>query len=131
MVTPEHNNKVALVLDSNFGERLSELASGSHVWLIETPQNKAAAIKYWARHPEREVEKGITTFKSSADSSILDKCLGILPTIDLHHGEYSSDPAYSRLEVIGLSLSDSVESALREFGFRIFEATGEGFLVKR
>src|ERR1051326_5017409 len=101
MTTPERINNVTLVLDSNFGERLSELASGSHVWLLETPQNKAAAIKYWARHPEREVEKGITTFKSSADSSILDKCLASCRRLT-----YITASIRPTLHIRGLKLSD-------------------------
>jgi hypothetical protein len=131
MATPERINKVALVLDSDYGEGLLSLATGSHVWIVDTSQNRAVATKYWARNPEHKIENGLTTFKVLDKDSALEKCLGILPTIELHHGEYSSDTPYSRLEVIGLPLSDSVESALRESGFSIFEATDEGFLAKR
>ncbi|HST51656.1 MAG TPA: hypothetical protein VLJ61_06550 [Pyrinomonadaceae bacterium] len=131
MATPERINKVALVLDSDFGERLLSMASDRHIWVIDTPRNRVVAAEYWARNSGPKVENGITTFKVLEDDSALERCLGILQTIDLHHGEYSSDPPYSILEVIGLPLSYEVESALRELDFRTFETTDQGFLAKK
>jgi hypothetical protein len=124
-------NKVALVLDPNFGEKLELLAYQSHVWIIDTPHNQAIAIKYWHTHPHDKTETGITTFKFSTDKTLEELCLGMLDTIDLHHGEYSSNPPYSNLEIVGLPKSEALQSALEELGFKVFEPTAAGFRALR
>ncbi len=127
----EQMNKVTLVLDPNYGDKLASLAAVGHVWIIDTLVNRAAASEYWARNPKHQVETGITTFKSSENESGLESCLNILETIDLHHGKYSSNPPYSVLEIVGLLLTDDVKSAIEVLGFRAFETTVEGFRATR
>ena len=124
-------NKVILVLEPAYGNRLVPLASTGHVWVIDTPENRVAASGHWAQRPEHKVEYGVTTFKSSGDATRLEMCLGILGTIGLHHGEYASNPPYSVLEVVGLPLTDEAQSAVEDFGFRSFESTTEGFRAAR
>lgn len=124
-------NEVTLVLDPDYNDKLSSLAAVSHVWVIDTPANRAAASAYWAQNPKHKVETGITTFKSSENESRLESCLKMLDTIDLHHEEYASNPPYSILEVIGLPLTDEVKSAVEDLGFGTFETTVEGFRAKR
>lgn len=57
--------------------------------------------------------------------------LGIVPRLETHHGEMKDDelvfPNGFVLEVIGLALADTVTNALREFGFKSFAETPEGF----
>ncbi|HEV8366910.1 MAG TPA: hypothetical protein VGQ39_03075 [Pyrinomonadaceae bacterium] len=120
-------NKVALVLEPEYGERLIGLAAGSHVWVVNTPTNRAAATEYWSRNPGHRVETGITTFKYAEEASRLETYLGILDRLDLHHAEYSSNPPYSELEVIGLPLTKKAKLAARDLGFVRFEQTAEGF----
>ena len=124
-------NKVTLVVNSDYGEKLASLAISSHVWVVDTPGNRSAASKYWAQNPKHKVETGITTFRSSANESLLESCLKMLDTIDLHHGETSSNPPYSVFEVIGCPLSNVLRSAIEAFGFKNFEATVEGFQARR
>ncbi len=128
---PELMNKVALVLEPDYGGKLAPLAAISHVWVIDTPANRAAASEYRALNPRHKPETGITTFKSSESASRLETCLGILSAVDLHHGEYSSHPPYSELEVIGVPLSDEVKSAIKDLGFRRCEVTADGFRATR
>ena len=52
---------------------------------------------------------------------------GELGTIDLHHGSYSSDPPYSRLEVIGVPVSEKIKLAMAEYGFAEFRANSSSF----
>jgi hypothetical protein len=125
----ERINKVILVLDRNYGAELSSVPDG-HIWLIESPSNLEAAASYWARH-ESTVEHGVTTFKAADSESGSEMCLNILNTIDLHHGEYSSDPPYSVLEVVGAPLNHSVKAAIETFGFSRFESTINGFRALR
>jgi hypothetical protein len=61
----ERSNKVALVLEPDFGDRLASLAGTSHVWVIDTPTNRTTALEFWSQDPKSEVERGITTFKFS------------------------------------------------------------------
>jgi hypothetical protein len=124
-------NKVALVLDPNFGQRLEPLAIHSHVWIIDTPANRIIAEKYWQDNPEHKLGMGITTFQVNDNETMEEACLRILDAIDLHHGEYSSDPPYSALEVIGLPISEQIKSALEGIGFEAFEHTAEGFRTTR
>ena len=127
----ERSNKVTLVLEPDFGDRLASLATMSHVWVIDTPANQTAASQYWAQNPNSEIETGITTFKSSENESPWESCLNMLETIDLHHGEYSSNPPYSVLEVIGAPLTEELKSAIEGLGFRSFEPMIEGFRASR
>ncbi len=124
-------NKVALVLEPEYGGKLAPLAAASHVWVVDTPANRAAASEYWARNPGYSVASGITTFKSSESASRLETCLGILATVDLHHGAYSSNPPYSELEVIGVPLTDEAKSVVQGLGFERFETTPAGFRATR
>ena len=127
----ERINKVALVLDPNYGDKLTSLAGRSHVWVIDTPVNRAAASEYWAQNPTDEPEWGITTFNFSANESRFESCLNILETVDLHHGPYSCDPPYSVLDVIGVPFTDEAKAAIEDLGFETFETTVEGFRATR
>jgi hypothetical protein len=127
----ERINKVILVLDRNYGAELSRVPTDSHVWLIESPENRDAAASYRALHPESDVEIGVTTFTAADEDTGSEACLKILKTIDLHHGAHSSDPPYSVLEIVGAPLSRSVKDAIEALGFSRFESTANGFRALR
>jgi hypothetical protein len=123
--------RVFVVVDREYGERLSELAPKEPVWIVDTPDNRAAAQKIWAAATERSHLQGVTTFKASEDCSREDTLINELGTIDLHHGAYSADPPYTVLEVIGVVMSERVKVELSQFGFDEFQATAEGFRAVR
>jgi hypothetical protein len=127
----ERINKVTLVLEPDYGDRLASLAAVSHVWVMDTSANRTAALEYWAQNPKPKVETGITTFKSMEDESRWESCLKMLDTIDLHHGRYSSNPPYSVFDVIGCPLTKAVKSAVEDLGFIRFEKMIEGFRASR
>ena len=127
----ERINKVAVVLDPNYGDKLTSLAQLCHVWVMDTPANSSVASEYWAQNPTYEAERGITTFTVFENESRLESCLRILETVDDHHGPYSSDPPYSVLEVIGVGLTDETKAAIEDLGFETFETTVEGFRAAR
>ena len=120
---PERWNKVSLVVDSTYGERLHSLATDA-VWLIDSPTNRMASQVSWQL---KGAASSVTTFKSLSSSPNL-ACLGILSVVDLHHG-YSG--GYSVLEVVGTSLDQELRSAIKELGFSKFEPTSEGFRASR
>ena len=124
-------HRVFVVLDREYGERLSELVRTGPVWIVDTPLNRATANKVWAVHPSRSHLDGVTTFKTGDDCSPEDTLINELDTIDLHHGPYSSNPPYTVLEVIGAVLSERLKSELSQFGFDSFQATTEGFHAAR
>ena len=124
----ERINKVILVLDRNYGEELSHRAAESHVWLIDSVANRGAASDYRALHGG---SKDVTTFTAADDDSPSETCLKVLDQIDLHHGEYSSNPPYSVLEVVGTGFSGPVKVAVEKLGFSRVEPTVNGFKASR
>jgi hypothetical protein len=123
--------KVALVVDKDFGEKLLELASRLHVWVCSTPQNRKLAAVFWAEQAAHSLECGLTTFKVDDGHSPEEMCVNIIGTIDLHHGEFSHNPAWSVLEVYGAQHTPKVEEAFKKYGAKRFEKTSGGFFCYR
>jgi hypothetical protein len=113
--------RVFVVLDTEYGERLEELNSAGPVWIVDIPKNREAAHKIWDVDPNRSHLHGITTFKINGDSSREENLLNELDTIDLHHGIYSADPAYTVLEIVGVRMNERIKTELAKFGFNQFE----------
>jgi hypothetical protein len=95
----------------------------------DSPVNGAAAEKAWEEHPEPSHLRGITIFTCSESIPADRTLLGQLDTIDLHHGVYSADPPYSELQVVGVSLTAAIRSALEALGFTDFHNIEAGFLA--
>ena len=123
--------RVFVVLDREYGERLSELAQTGPVWIVDTPLNRAAARKIWAVDANRSHLDGVTTFKSGDDSSPENSLINELATIDLHHGTHSADRTYTVLEVIGAAISGRLKTEFSQFGFDEFQETPRGFRAVR
>jgi hypothetical protein len=123
--------RVGLVLHEDYSSGLPDLAGRMPVWVVDTPSNRKAAQRIWASRPGQSHLTGLTTFKVAADSSAVERCLGELGTIDLHHGEYSASPPYSELEVFGVALTEDVKRGFIEAGFTRFEVTEDGFIAFR
>jgi hypothetical protein len=122
---------VFVVLDGDYGERLSSLADAGPVWIIDTHPNRVAAQKFWNANPNRNHLDGVTAFKFPQGNSTEDILINELETIDLHHGIYSANPPYTVLEAIGVSLSDKLRAKFSEFDFNRFEVTAQGFRASR
>jgi hypothetical protein len=123
--------KVFVVVDRQFGERLSDLEQGVPIWIVDTPTNKPVVERFWKERPDEDHLTGITTFKDAASLSAEDKLLSLLDTIELHHGVYSADPPYTVLEVFGSQLTDNAKNVLSEYGFDKFQITSTGFASSR
>lgn len=123
--------KVILIVEPAFGERLAELPPHVPVWIIESELNSpVAGLLREKRHEENHLT-GITTFKPDVTLSPEGQAISMLEPVDLHHGEFSADPPYSILEVIGCTAIDAMSKELLEYGFVISEITKEGFVAKR
>ena len=100
------------------------------MWVIESALNTPVAHRLWTERPN-DYRDGITTFAAASGSSPEAELIRILETVDEHHGEYSADPPYSLLAVIGCPPSEQVQSALAEFEFAVTEQTSDGFRAAR
>jgi hypothetical protein len=119
--------KVIVVVDRAFGKRLDSIPRGVPVWIVDSPANRAEVEKVWREYPEPSHLRGITLFTSVEGLSEERSLLGQLDTVDLHHGEYSADPPYSVLEVVGVMLTDAIQTALEQLGFTEIHPTESGF----
>lgn len=123
--------KVYVVVDRDFGKRLTALEQRAPVWVVNTPVNRGAAERLRKERPAESHLTGITLFNDAHGGSPEQLLLSELETIDLHHGSYSADPPYTILEVYGVALSRPIEAALTEFGFNQFRPTANGFWASR
>jgi hypothetical protein len=123
--------KVFVVVDREFGAKLSALEKGVPVWVVDTPTNQPVVQRFWKERPDEDHLTGITTFNDVASLSSEDSLLSHLDTIELHHGVYSADPPYTVLEVFGTELTENAKSVLSEYGFDKFEITSTGFVTSR
>jgi hypothetical protein len=102
-----------------------------HVWACDSPENRRVATRDSASNQGVSLEHGVTLFKYSPSEPTDQVCLGILGTVDLHHGEYSHIPPWSEVEVYGTELTPTLQRAMVELGFSKFDVTTEGFVGVR
>jgi hypothetical protein len=121
---------VTVVVDPEFGIRLLELMSEESIWIVDSPANTPIVQTIW-KEKESETTAELTSFKVDKNGNPEDWLISELTTIDLHHGEYSHDPAWSVLNAIGISWSDRIARELAEFGFSRHAETPLGFIAKR
>jgi hypothetical protein len=70
-------------------------------------------------------------FKQKPKLTPEEQAICVLEQVDLHHGEFSADPPYSILEVIGCNANDDVKQEIQDYGFAISEITSDGFIATR
>ena len=118
---------VAVVVDPTFADRLSALAARVHVWIIDTPTNRAAAEVVWRDGGgASSIERGATTFKADQREPADEIVASMLGTIDLHHGEHSHTPPWSVVEVFGANPTPLLVAALSDYGFSHVVSTPGG-----
>src|SRR5262249_1936725 len=105
---------VGVVLDTAFGVRLTKLAATMPVWIVDTPINRAAAEDVWRYHRGQPHTEGVTTFAVDSNQEPEEWLLGVLETVDLHHGIHSHTPPYSAIEVIGVHLTHQLRAAFED-----------------
>jgi hypothetical protein len=123
------DHRVAVVVDPTYGERVVGLAQECHVWLVRSGLNDEVAATLRKDADGYTLEDGLSTFNGAESPEA--SFLAILGTVELHHGEYSHDPALSVIQVIGLNVSEVVKDALADCGFRVVEPAPDGFVARR
>jgi hypothetical protein len=114
---------VALIFDPEFADRLREMTTRD-LWIIRSPANSMVVDDL------RRAGVRLTTFEDhfGPEVAAFDE---ILRTIELHHGEYSQDPPFQRLEVFGLEFDDAFQESLHAVGFELSDRTPDGFTAQR
>jgi hypothetical protein len=120
---------VGLVVDSEWGERVRELAARMPVWVVDTPANRAAVTALREEASDRYAS--VTTFRSTAAETPEQACIRILPTLDTHHNELAQTPPYSAVEIVGAQPTDILREAFEAFQLTVFDMSEHGFVVRR
>jgi len=123
--------KVCVIVNREFGEKLTQIPSDVPVWIVDTPLNRSATQRLRKERQTDDHLTGITTFTPSDTSSGEDLLLSQMSAIDLHHGPYSSPVPCTILKVIGTPLTDRIEAGLSTFGFNEFTSDPGGFSASR
>ena len=129
--------KVYLVVDREFGERLVTLAQTGHVWAIASPANSPVIHTFWERSsgaPDDDpMGPGITSYLELEPGEAADRlCNRLVDEIDIHHGGTGAGQlTWSEIEVFGAPLTDALRSALEDIGGQTFVPTREGFVCRR
>ena len=123
--------RVYVVVAPHYGERLRDLPADEPIWVIDSEENHSVIQTLWNERKGSSHLDGITSFKYDSKGNPEDWFVNELATIDLHHGEFSHDPPYTVLKVIGATLSKKIEEALEEYGFTKCKRTTEGFIAER
>jgi len=118
---------VTVIMDGEFGDRMDELTGADDVWLLASATNLDALERYRRAHPDLRV----TTFQESVGGPPAEELVDLLPTIALHHGEYSQQPPFDRLQVHGCKANHLVLAGLESIGFRLEGPTAYGFAAIR
>jgi len=125
---------VHVIVAPDYGERLRGLPADEAAWVADTPTNHGVINSLWRSSPAepyRGYLTGITSFKVAADTTPEDWLLGILNSVEDHHGEYSQTPPYSTLRVIGTVLTPRIRAQLESYGFVKFEDLRDGFIAHK
>jgi hypothetical protein len=121
---------VTVVVDPEFGIRLRELLTEEAIWIVDSLTNAPVAQTIW-KEKEAGAETELTVFKVDPNGTPEDWLISELATIDLHHGEYSHDPAWSILNVMGVSWSDRIARELADLGFFRYRELPLGFEARK
>ena len=116
-----HDHTIAVVVDRQFGDRITSLASRVPAWIGTSPTNRPVIEMLWANHPEYN----LTCINAGEEDSGEELLLSMLDTIDEHH------PSWIAMEVYGTPLTSEIASAFAEFGATSFEELPEGFIARR
>jgi hypothetical protein len=104
------NRRVAIVFDTEFGDRLAALVMRTPVWIVESVTNRAAVSEASNRATEWP-HISVTLFR---------------PPDDLKH-LLSQIGHQRRVDVIGLPLTAGAREALTAAGFTKIVETNDGF----
>jgi hypothetical protein len=131
-MSQEHYYAVALVVDRAFGDQLLELVRRLHVWIVDSPGNRAAVKEAWSELvPRYSLDEGATIFDDDGTRAPDEVAAARLDNIELHHGGFSHSPPLTRLEVCGTRRTALLSSTLEARGFSLVDEFPGGFILER
>lgn len=123
--------RVAIVVDRNFGNQVKALSRRLNVWICKTPANQLAVETIWRAQPEYNLESGVTVFNCTEQETPEEMVANILDNVDLHHGQFSHDPAWSIIEVIGCLATEKIKQAFANYQAEVFPTGPDQFEARR
>jgi hypothetical protein len=123
--------RVHIVVDALYGDAIRDLPVGEPAWVVDSPDNHPVIVSICRECTALDHLTGITSFKYNAEATPEDWLVDILSAVDLHHGEYSHNPPYSILNIIGVVWSEKIQEELHKFGFYDHDTTPMGFVARR
>jgi len=108
---------VAIVLDPDSAERILDVGQRMDVWISPSAENRQAAArlrKLLENDPDAPV---VTLWSQPRTGASEEEWLGILQTIEMHHGEYAAEKPVTELHVFGASPEPHVVAALHALGY--------------
>ena len=108
---------VAIVFTPDYSEQLQRLAFHTPVWIVETPENRAAAEEAWHEAVEWP-HITMTVFRSN------ETLRTVLAQVELHH-------EVDGVDVVGMTLDEAARDALSSAGFQRVQETADGFRARK
>jgi hypothetical protein len=117
------SNEIAIVVKPYLG--LQALAEKMPVWALDLPHYRNIAERI------SKVPASLTLFKPGVSLTPEQEFLGILATVDLHHGDYNSEGPWCVLNVYGTTVTEQISASLKEYGVTTITPTVNGFRASR
>lgn len=119
-----NSSRVAVVLEPE-SKQLESMASAMPVWAVESPSNRLVAERFWSKFPNaNQRDIGLTLFKSELNHRY-DSFVGVLDTLEEHHW------GLRQLYVVGLELTEQVQTDMQVLGFNAYTHTTQGFVATK
>lgn len=115
---------VAIVLDTDYADRLEKLAFHTPVWIVDTPPNRSAAQHAWHAAVEWP-HITVTLFRAFTEPASPADWRALIEQIDLH------EKTFDIVDVIGSRITTNARTALEQHGFEKFDETDAGFRAGR
>lgn len=122
---------VAIVVEPSIGDRIGVLLGRMPVWLAGTEANRLTSEHIWASHrgmPHTD-PGGLTIFSVDAVATAEDWLAGVLDSVAAHHDRYSHTPGYSAVEVVGVGMSERLQSVLAAYRLTAISRRRDGFIA--
>lgn len=123
---------VVLVVDTDCGERLWQIAASNDTWVVPSDVNRSVVEQIWKERAEASRGPSLTIWSASMQAVTEQDWLALLDAIEVHHGSFWSEPPLDILSVYGASPSTLATAALHEYEYDVVQPTKSGFIaVKR
>ena len=118
---------VAFVLDPRIGMKLERLTARMPVWLVATAENLQTLEKVELCSKGYFDVTPVYVNGNGAEEWFVNH----VDTVDQHHNQFSQDPPYDTLHVVGCVLTERVRDELSALGFRNFASREGGFVATK